>query len=129
LGKNIIEDIGIVHHTKFLDLFDNPEVIPELKERCLIEGDYILTTAENYKLITLFRLYSCIYHYNQFKEDNYMVNLYVKYKVVEYRWENTTSLREEIDIFYQKIHNKYKNLDCFKKIEEHYKNFNGVHSM
>jgi AAA15 family ATPase/GTPase len=27
LGKNIIEDIGTVHHTEVLDLLDNPEVI------------------------------------------------------------------------------------------------------
>jgi hypothetical protein len=46
---------------------NNPEVIPELKERCWIEGGYVLTTPENYKLISLFRLYSGIYHFNEFE--------------------------------------------------------------
>jgi hypothetical protein len=74
-----------------------------LKEKCWIEKEFILTTPENYNLITLFRLYSCIYHYNEFKEDNDMANLYVKYKIADYRREATTNIREEIDTIYQKI--------------------------
>jgi hypothetical protein len=58
-----------------------------------------------------------------------MTNLYVKYKVVDYRGEDTTNIREEIDITYQKICNQYKGLNIFKKIEEHYKDFSGVLSM
>jgi hypothetical protein len=58
-----------------------------------------------------------------------MANLYVKYKIADYRGEDTTNIQEEIDIAYQNLYNQYKDKDCFKKIEEHYKDFNGVHSM
>jgi hypothetical protein len=58
-----------------------------------------------------------------------MAYLHVKYKVADYRRENTTNIREEIDTAYQKLYNQYKDLDFFKKIEEHYKDFNEVPSM
>jgi hypothetical protein len=79
LGKNIIEDVGIIDFNDlFKKIMSNLEVIPELKEKCWIEGDYVLTTPENYKLISLYRLYEHIFHYNQFEKDNDMANLYVK---------------------------------------------------
>jgi hypothetical protein len=62
LIKNIIEVIGIVHHNEVLDLLDNPEAIPELKEKCWIGRRLHFTTPENYKLIILYHRYSCIYH-------------------------------------------------------------------
>jgi hypothetical protein len=46
-----------------------------------------------------------MYHYNQFKKDNDMGNLYVKYKIADYRGENITNIREEIDTVYQKVYN------------------------
>jgi hypothetical protein len=52
-----------------------------------------------------------------------MANLYVKYKVAGYRGEDIANIREEIDTTYQKMCTQYKDLECFKKIEEHYKDF------
>jgi hypothetical protein len=93
LGKNIIEDVGMADlNNLFKKIMNKLEVIPELKERCWIEGEYVLTTPENYKLITLYRLYEQIFHYNQFEKDNDMANLYVKYKIVVYRGEDTTKI-------------------------------------
>jgi hypothetical protein len=92
---------------------NNPEVIPELKKGCWIEGEYVLTTPENYKLITLYRLYEHIFHYNQFEKGNDMADLYVKYKIADYRGEDTTNIQEEIDTAYQKTYNQYKDFNCF----------------
>jgi hypothetical protein len=49
-----------------------------------------------------------------------MANLYVKYKVEDYKEEDTTNIREEIRTAYQQMCNQYKDKDCFKNIEEHY---------
>jgi hypothetical protein len=58
-----------------------------------------------------------------------MVKIYVKYKVADYRGEDTISVGEEIDTANQKMYNQYKDKICFKKIEESYKDFNGVLSI
>jgi hypothetical protein len=47
LGKNINEDVGIIDFNEFFKkIMNNPEVIPELKEKYWIEADYVLTTSE-----------------------------------------------------------------------------------
>jgi hypothetical protein len=38
----------------------------------------------------------------------------------------TINIREEIDTAYQRMYNQCKDIDCFKKIEENCKNFNGI---
>jgi hypothetical protein len=88
-----------------------------------------LLLQKNYNLITLYRLYEHIFRYNQFEKDNDMANLYVKYKIADFRGEDTTNIQEEINTAYQKIYNKYNDLNIFKKIEEHYKYFTGLSSM
>jgi hypothetical protein len=55
-----------------------------------------------------------------------MANLYVKYKIADYRGKDTTNIQKEINTAYQKLYNQYKDKDYFKKIEENYKNFNGI---
>jgi glutaredoxin-related protein len=56
-----------------------------------------------------------------------MINLYVKYKIADYRGEDTTNIQEEIHTTFQKIYTQYKDKDIFNKIE-HYKNFGCVPS-
>jgi hypothetical protein len=113
-----ISDVGEYVREELRSLFNSSDVVPDLKEKSRVdELGYILFEPQNYKWLTLLHLHADVYLKPGYEKDMDMAKLYIQYKVMACRVEDTSKYQKEIDNVFEKVDKRYTDLEIILGVQ------------